>query len=387
MPSEAEMAATGAATPTEMAIQWVTRMRFHGAKSWAEFIGQVQAVQRPARSRREVAPPPRPQETVALRPAEDDGSWGRSDLLCHQLEVTFDRPIYFNNYKRTPAKSPAKPGGPADTGAAKLKTALCTPMPDDEAAKLPPDVRRLNQVYYLDVTYSKANKVVRAQRIIARQLDVKTTEEKHEQQVLATGPGSVRILQLGAKSGPGQPPAPPTPTTPGNQPAKPPSAAEQEMKLTVVAFQSRMVAKDTGKVFQKAVFDDGAQVWNMPCESLDFQFAPHNPPKGTTYLSCTHSLEVSSSKPKKNVPAEQWMVATGNAEFRNDEYEGNASRITYTGGATVFEGLGDNQWAHFYRRQRGINETNYTKAKRIEYLRDGTVNAKEQANGAFTTGP
>jgi hypothetical protein len=53
----------------------------------------------------------------------------------------------------------------------------------------------------------------------------------------------------------------------------------------------------------------------------------------------------------------------------------------------VFEGLGDNQWAHFYRRQRGINETNYTKAKRIEYLRDGTVNAKEQANGAFTTGP
>jgi hypothetical protein len=385
MPSETDMAGNVADKPTEMDIQWVTRMRFYGAKSWAEFIGQVQAVQRPVRPRVEVAPPPRPQQTVALRPVEDDGSWSRSDLLCHQLEVTFDRPIYFNNYKRTPSKPSGKPGEPADTGAAKLKTALCTPIPDDEAAKLPPDVRRLNQVYYLDVTYSKTNKVIRAQRIIARQLDVKTTEEKHEQQVLATGPGSVRILQLGAKNGPGQPAAMPTP--PSGQPAKGPSAAEQEMKLTVVSFQSRMVAKDTGKMFQKAVFDDGAQVWNMPCENLDFQFAPHNPPKGTTYLSCTHSLEVSSSKPKKNAPAEQWMVATGNGEFRNDEYEGNASRIRYTGNATIFEGLGDNQWATFYRRQRGINETNYTKAKRIEYLRDGTVNATQQANGSFTTGP
>jgi hypothetical protein len=305
----------------------------------------------------------------------DDGSWEQKVLLCHRLDVTFDRPIYFNQFGKTdeaPKPDPKKKPGESDR--AKLKRALCTPIPDDEAAKLPGPVNR--EVIYLDLTMTKANKVARAQRIEAQQLDV--NNDDREQQVFATGPGRVRILQLGSKEGFGAPSAPP-------QRGQPAPKGEQEMKLTLVKFTSRMVAKEKGKVYQEAVFDDGARVWNVPTDNINLQFDEHNPPPRTTFLACTESLTVSSSRAKPGATPEQWMKAKGSGEFQTEDYIGFGTTITYDGEKAVLEGT-DKRLAELYRRRTGVNNRQHHSARMIFYYRDGTIRTSDSASGAIDPG-
>lgn len=377
-----------AAKPNELDIQWTISMNFQGAKAYAEFLGQVQATQRPSKtalpSGPEQAPVPRGipiafQKTVTppAAPPPDDGSWDEKVVLCHRLDVTFDRPIYFNELKRNEQPKPklaTDPTKKVETGQAKLKKAVCTPMPDDEAAKLPGRV--MKQVVYLDRTFTKAGKVSRAQRIDALQLDVQNDER--EQTVDASGPGEVRLLQLGNKDGFGATP-PPAPV-PG-QPATPAKPVEQEMKLTLVRFISRMKAKDKGGVYREAVFDDGARVWNLPSEDLNKSFDQHNPPPRTTVLSCSESLTVSSAL-QKNGTEDQRMVAKGSGEFQTDDYLGFAATITYDGTAVTLDGS-TKQFAKLYPRR---NPRDHTSARQIIYYRDGTIRTNDTGSGAITTG-
>ncbi len=278
MPSQSDLGGGETSRPTEMEIKWVTSMRFRGTTGTgarAVFVGQVHAEQHPSAEQArkpEAAPPPRVRlsayrpaadPAVATRPAPppDDGSWGVAVVLCHQLDATFDRPVYFNNYRRSQPK-PAKPGEPvAANDDPKLKTAVCTPMPDDEATQLPPrNAAIAKRVYYLDQSFTKDGKLTKAQRVDSLDLVLKNDEKERVQQVFATGPGEVRILQYGAKDDTGQPQQQPAtrPAPPGQQPQP---AGEQELKLTLVKFNSRMAGRDMRKVaFQEVTFDDGADV-------------------------------------------------------------------------------------------------------------------------------
>ena len=399
MPSQTDEAGNAPQKPSRLVVFFAREMNFEGAKAKAEFYDEVQAVQEPdpdaRRSIPEIAPTPRvlpvmlrqPAESgkIAPPPPEDDGSWTRTRVLCHELKVTFDRPIYFNNYKRGGGAKPApkKPGQPAGKDEpAKLKTALCTPMPDEQANKLAPAVASLaRKVIYLEQTFSKAGASLRAQKIVALQLDLKN--EEREKEVIAAGPGEVRIMQPGAKDGFGpQPQKAPVPTAPAKTKAP---AEEQEMKVTVVRFISQMVAKDKNKVYQEAVFDrGGGRVWQIPSDDIDLEFLEHNPPPRTIFLASTESLKVSSAKKGKD-EVEQRMTAVGNGEFKTDEHEGNAHTITYDGNAVTLDGQGE-RLAKMSKRRTGVNNREFYNAKQIIYYRDGTIKTPGAASGAFSSG-
>ncbi len=389
MPAQADLAGNAPTRPTEMEVTWTKSMRFNGPKAWAEFYGQVQAVQRPVRNptdKPETAPEPRvrksayrPDPAVAVRPGlpPDDGSRPESWVLCHRLEVTFDRPVYFNNARRNEPK-PAKNDQTAGENP-RLKTAQCTPMPDDEAAKLPPQNAELaRHVFYIE-SLSRKGKVIKAQRVTAMQIDLANDADKREQQVIATGPGDVRILQYGAKDALGQP------TQPAAASQKT-AATEQEMKLTLVRFPSRMVATDKGKLYQQAVFDDGGRVWQVPTENLNLEPLAHAPPPRAVYLECSKQLKVSSSKSKPDAPAEQWLEATGNAMFRDEKYQGNAHVILDDGRVTTLTGS-DKRMAQLYQLRRTKDDQPYFAGRQFKFYRDGRIEGAESGPGTLRTGP
>jgi hypothetical protein len=369
MPSNSDFAGSPTDKPNELEIRWVKSMFFQGAKGTAEFLGQVNATQRPAREGllpkpAEVAPLPRVQTVSVQVPAKvEDETWNISRLLCHRLDTTFDRPIYFNQFRRDESKKKYEDGSP------KLKTALCIPLPDDEGdPKLLPAMRK---VTFTDETYSQANKLVKAQRIEAKELNVRMRDKMQE--IFATGPGEVRMLQPDGGGEFGKP-TPPKPAT------KPSEVAP--FKLTLVKFTNRMEAVDKNKLFQKATFSDGANVWQIPTRNINLNFAAHEPPLGTTSLACSQSLEVSTSKSRPGADPEQTLVATGNAEFSNDDYDGLANRITSDGKAVTLFGTTD-RLANIYKRKQSVAGRDGTRARTIVYLKDGTITATEGGSGAF----
>lgn len=389
MPAQSDPYGGTRSRPTELQVNWTKSMRFFGAKARAEFYGQVQAVQRQtprSGGKLETAPVPRarvtgyrPDPAVAIRPGPppDDGSRPESWVLCHRLDVTFDRPVYFNNARRQGPK-PAGQVAAADENP-RLKTAQCTPMPDDEAAKLPPRNAELaRRVFYIE-SLTKDGKVIKAQRINAAQIDLANDAEKREQQVIAAGPGDVRILQLGAKEVIGQPARP---TSPGQTVAP----ADQEMKLTLVKFDSRMVATDKGKLYQEAVFDDGGRVWQVPTENLNLDVVAHDPPERTVYLEASYRLTVSSSKVRPDAPAEQRLTAVGNAMFRDEKYQGNGHTIQDDGRVTTLTGS-DKRMAQLYQLRRTKDEQPHYSGRQFKYYRDGRIEGAESGPGSLRTGP
>ncbi|MGL6094274.1 MAG: hypothetical protein ACRC7O_00550, partial [Fimbriiglobus sp.] len=332
MPSAAETGGGRPDRPTDLDIRWADQMRFFGAKAMAEFIGQVQAVQQPradaVRRPVEPAPTPRLRQVGFLTPEESGGpetSWNRSVLVSHRLDVTFDRPIYFNQFRRAGVLGAAEPPPPPTATAGKpndkpkLRTAQCTPMPDDMIALVKAPDQPIRNVVFIEEVFGPGGKLGRGQRITAKQIDVRNDERV--QTMEATGPGEVRILQLGSKDATRTP-----------DPAAPKST--EEMKLTVVKFDSRMLAKDEAKVFQQATFDGGAKVTQIPTDDLNATATEYALPPRGVFLECNKVLKVSTSKARKDGPARQAMEAIGNAHFLTDEYEGNAAQITYDGQST-----------------------------------------------------
>lgn len=371
MPSGSELGGekTAGGAPGELEIQWSNKMRFFGAKATAEFLGTVSALQRPK------AKPATP--STPRKANEPEPTWTRSGILCHRLDITFDRPVYFNQLKKDPEPAPVK-GTPvaAKSSSPKLRSALCTPMPDDEAATT--GNQNARAVQFTEETFKLDGKYAKAQRVTARQIDLKTDDR--EQVMFATGPGQVRILQLGTKDGvasdgPKQPAfAPPT------------KAEDQEMKLTVVWFDSRLVGSDKAKLFQEAVFDDGARVVQVPADKLDFPVVEHELPPRGVYLKCSDSMKVSSRRTAPGGVPVQNMTALGNAEFRTDEHNGTASKITYDGGGVVFDGT-KNAPARLQKKSPGMaSPADEWTGERIIYNRDGTITGTGTTGGAFTPG-
>ncbi len=95
---------------------------------------------------------------------------------------------------------------------------------------------------------------------------------------------------------------------------------------------------------------------------------------------------MSSAKPKKDAPAEQWMLAQGNAMFRDEKYQGNAHTITDDGRVTTLTGT-DKRLAQLYQLRVNPNERQYTNAQQIKYYRDGRIEVSGSGSGAIRSGP
>jgi hypothetical protein len=305
MPSSSDLTGATLRNAEVVVVQFRDGMHFQGALKRADFFGKVSASQ--------------------------GGSW----VSCHTLQVNFDRPIYLTQANRP--GSPAPPKGPnarADEKA-KIDRVFCWPAPADTA-----DTPRDREVWFTQIDRDPdTGRVVRHQRLRAYELELNAQARdpggsEPYREIKAMGPGVVRTWQVGAKDEFGQQPAAGAP----KQPAAP-KQAEQEMKLTEVRYEGRMVAHDKGKAYQSATFFQSIQVVQVPTDNPDLEIDPHRLPPRAVNLTCDDHLVVWAHR-KGSEPAEQHMVATGNAYVQNESYDGWGEVITLEGKIVTLRGDG-----------------------------------------------
>lgn len=333
---------------SDLHVEWSDRMEFNGADGIASFVGKVQA-------RQDVIP-------ILDNPAANpDPVWGKSWVLCHRLDVRFDRPVYFNQFNRKPAEPN---GGP------KIAQAVCRPAPVDDAGTGP---RADGFVLYEDEQKRRDQSIVRRQRVRAASLDFRGAERGGT--LLAGGPGEVRLLQMGAKDA----------GVPGRPAASAATPDGQELKLTVVKYQTRLRMEDRGNAYQEAAFEGDVTAIQVPTKEFERPLEVHSQlPERSTLLTCDDILTVSTYRPHGGKP-EQKMDALGNANFRTDEYRGRAHRIAYDGRIMTLEGTA-NRLAHIERSARSVGDGSGTPARRIEYdTVDGRIKIVEGAPGSITS--
>lgn len=298
MATASDLSGTELKQPEVVVIQFRDRMTFKGAQKTADFFGKVNASQ------------------------------GASWVTCHTMQVIFDRPIYFSQANR-----PASPGatvkstaGSATEDKAKVDRISCYPAPADQA-----DSPQERLVSFLQVDRDPdSGKPIRRQQLVARELTLhaQVREEgaaEPYKMLFAYGPGEVRTWQPGTKDD--------GPAAPVGMAAPPP---ETEMKLTIVSFSGRMIAKDKGKLYQDATFYDNIQVINVPTDNPDLAFDRNRLPPRAVLLNCTEKLIVWSHK-KPNAPSVQHLEAYGNAYLQNEEYDGWGEVVTHTGKQIIFD--------------------------------------------------
>jgi hypothetical protein len=306
----------------ELNVEWHERMEFRGADGLAIFTGKVQAKQ-------ESAPPPGTE-------ANADAVWGQAFVLCHRMDIRFDKPVYFNQLKPDDGKKGDNP---------QVAQAVCRAAPDDDA-----DANRAASfVLFEDEQRKRDRGVVKRQRVRAASLDFRGDKTKT---LIAPGPGEFRILQPGAVD-----------ARPGAAAANP---VAREMKLTVVTYRHRAQLDDRGDTFQEGLFEGDAKAIQVP--ATDFERAldmNSNLPERSSAISAEESLIVSTYKPAAG-PPEQKLDATGNARIITDDFRGRANRITSDGKLAVLDGSGGRP-AFVEQTGRGSTGQSAIPAKRIEY--------------------
>ncbi len=370
MPSGSDLAGNPSAKRNELDIRWTRSMVFRGSLGNAEFLGTVAAVQQEAR--------PGLLPVIAPEPGApaDDGTTGISRVMGHRLDVTFDRPIYFNQLKRDTMPGPL--GGtqvasntpqPASKSA-RVKKAAVTPMPDDEASRQKGAVART--VRFTEEQYDRNRRLLKAQSLEGREIEVQVADAR--QDVAAAGPGELRILQPDG----GDALAVPAPGAPA--PAANPAAP---YKLTLVRFDQSMRAVDKGKLYQQADFAGTSKVWNLPTNNVNFPLVDYEVPAGTTHLSSDRSMVVSSSRARPDAPPDQQMVAQGNGQFYDDKYAGTAATIRYQQQSVIFDGSGD-RLALVAERKRSPGVEVGNRAKQYVYNRKtGEVQGNGVSSGVL----
>ena len=316
------------ASQTVVVVHWRDGMEFNGAKKTAEFLGRVRAVQNEA------------------------------SVVCHTMQVVFDRPVYFNQMQK-PGDRPATaaPGTPADpkaSGNPRIELVYCYPAPEDA----PDEPKGSNTVTYSEMVRDRDGKIVRSQHVTAREL-VMTANAREDgqsqpyQEVVGHGPGTVRIWQPGEKE---------VIAVPGDRPAA--GTPQTEMKLTIVQFGGRMTAADKGKKLQTATFTDAIEVIHVPTDDPAARIDRHHMPRGAVRMTCADKLVVSTYKAPNAAQATQRMDAFGNAYIRSDEYDGWGETVTSDGRHVILSGRGETL-AKIYNR---FNATQ-NQGKKIVYDR------------------
>jgi hypothetical protein len=367
-----DLAGNDLSSPTDLIVDWSERMKFEGAKSFAVFVGGV-VVQQEAKgdkvevkvakpqpeivpvARREQLPNPREAGTVTT-------TTSLTHLWCHQLDLTLDRPVYFNQLRKNDRnkanRTPAEPKP-------KVKAAVAVPLPDTDPARTPGE----RYVIYREQSVTPTGELTKARLLTARQMDFKN--ETKRQELFATGPGELRLLQQsksdgGDKAKPNQPP---------------------EMKLTLVTFQKTMTAVDQGNgLFQEATFEKGGVALRTPTTDLMLPLEAHALPVRSEYLRSEDELIVSSAKAKKDAEPDQRLTALGNAEFRDDRRTGLGDKIVFDGTRVTLEaGLG--RMATLYSNKRAVNQQQSVRAKKFIYnSATGVVEQNESSGGTILPG-
>ncbi|QEL13955.1 hypothetical protein [Limnoglobus roseus] len=365
MPSSTDLAGTPLNEKSEMQIDWQRGMTFKGELRSAEFIGQVQAVQLP----------PERKPNTAAKVAISAAPWQRSYVICHRLSVQFDRPIYFNQMKRTENAPAARTADKDKKDEAKIERVLCEPQPEEDGGGNA--ARPANYVYFADETIDrKTGKHVKAQRITAKFLDVQVQDTRTV--INATGPGETRTLQLGSKDAQPQPAG--TPPPPPNQ------KKEEEMKLTVVRFAERLVIEDKKQIFQKAVFTSNIRVFHIPTLELDLDVPEHLTPPRSLVLKCTDTLTTTVYQNASGTEDRRTMEAVGDARVRTDDYDGVGHIVKYDGNLITLEAYGDGQATIYQRKGTGVGrEKNYKSGNPLIYnLKTGQISGNESSGGTFS---
>lgn len=343
MPTNSNLSGGELARPEVVVIHWRDKMDFDGAKRSAEFVGKVSAKQ-----------------------AE---SW----VLCHTMNVVFDRPLYFNPAQKRAAAAKG------ETEKAKIDKVFCYPAPADAA-----DERSELDVVYNQVDYDKEGKLTKVQQLRAAELKMEAQAQEPGsgekfQRVVAEGRGTLRIWQLG-EANPAGPPGgagakAPAPKQPG---AKPAEKDEQEMKLTIIEFGGRMVGVDK-KVMQKATFGDNVKAISVPANSPTLQVDRNNLPPRALLVTCTKELVVWSHKQPNAAPV-QHMDAIGDAYVRSDDYDGSAPKIESEGKKVTLTGSEALPARIMSRFGQGTEQV----GKKIVYDRGaGTYSVIEGFGGSF----
>lgn len=304
-----------------MEVHWNKSMLFNG--QYAEFHGGIQAEQEHAR------------------------------LACQGLQVYFDKAISF------------KSGGNKSSQNARVQNLVC------------------DQRVRVEDTIRENGKLSRYQRIVAVTLSMNQLERDDEapsspgkggNEVRASGPGEVRILQRGGGDA-GMTPAPVAPSSPpgltasANKPAsmgKPPE--EPGLKMTYVSFQKSMYGNNKSNT---ASFLEGVRVLNFPSEDpnveIEIETILDHMPMGALYLKCD-KLDV-LSRPD-NGAVRQEMRARGHVVVQSREFSGTAELVTYeeAKGQVIFHGS-PTAPAVLFRQLRPGAKPDEIKARKITYNR------------------
>lgn len=322
-------------------IHWRDFMRFKGADRWTEFQGKVTAQQ------------------------------NDSSVNCHIMQVRLDKPVDFS--RRKPATPKVKDGGP------KIESVRCYPAPEDQRD----EAKDAYWVTYQETARDETGRPVKQQRLTARELEMTArafepgTREPH-QRVVASGPGTLRLLQSGLKDEAMPASAPAAKPVPG---AKPTTAKESELKLTIVYFGGRMIARDFGTLYQDATFSDTIDLMHLPADQIDFSPDRHRLPPGSVRLTCSERLIVSSQK-KPGAQTLQRLQGIGNAYIRSDEYDGWGESVTSEGATVTLRG-GENTLARITNR---FNNNRNTGRLLIYNRITGKFEGTESAGGTIEPG-
>jgi len=306
IPSSTGLTGTELKTNEPVVIHFRDGMTFRGALKIAEFFGKVNASQ------------------------------GSSWVTCHTMRVNFDRPVYFTQSNR-PKTPPKGPNAPDDKP--KLDIVDCYPAPGDTADSPQEKIVTFTQVERDPETGS----AIRRQQIEALEIRLEALAVDPEggesyRRVTAEGPGIVRTWAAGSRDD-----GSPAPTAVAMRPAgrQTAPAPAVEMKLTVVNFSDRMIAKDKGDRYKEATFRNDVQVIHVPTEDPNLDVKRNQLPPRAVLLTCSNKLVVWTRK-VDNEPAQQSMHAYGNAYLQNEEYEGWGEVIQSEGRLVRLYGMKDN---------------------------------------------
>ncbi|MFN6049922.1 MAG: LptA/OstA family protein [Planctomycetia bacterium] len=302
----------GKAVPLE--VHWNKSMFFNG--KFAEFHGGIQAEQENSR------------------------------LACQSLQVFFDKAVSLkggNNREKT--DSPAR-----------VQNLVCDrTVRVEEIIRENDKIQKYHRIQAVTLSMNKLDK---------DEEDTKPGGDGNE--VRASGPGEVRILQksgtetfLSPNGNEGSQPA-------GKSPTKDPDG---EMKLTQVSFLRSMYGNSKTNT---ATFLENVRVLNFPCENpnidIDLESVMDNLPKGGMFLRADR-LDVLSKQDSKG-KSQQEMRAKGRVLVHAQEFWGRAEQVSYEEAKdlVIFHG-GDTGVATLYKRVRQGAPPEEIKGKKITYNR------------------
>ncbi len=323
--------------PVPLTVHWDDHMLFHG--TFALFRGNIQAQQENAR------------------------------LACQDLQVMFDRPISLKE-------------GMRGTQPAKVSKLVADKGDSDQYVRVEDQTfegGRLEKYQLMIGTAMQMNTVPRDEEPAPSSPppvagDKGGGKNNDANDVMLSGPGSVRIMQRGDSNL-----AVTSSNAAPNQPDPPKKTAkEQQMKLTYVTFMKAMQASNRTNV---AKFWESVRVLNMPCDdphrNIDLDdMLSKDLPEGALYLRCdrlqvgTYQKALIDDAGKKQLRTYQVMNALGQVYVQGKDFTAQCDRLTFNEekDQVIFDGEGDNMAVMSKGDFKGP-ERKIMKAKRLIYIR------------------